>query len=702
MNLTFKEITLRNFLSFGNIEQKLKLDEKDFRIITGKNLDKSNTDLDKNGTGKTTIFQAIHFALFGKSIGNKVTLPNLINNINKKCMEVSILFEKNGIEYKIERGRNPTYLKFYKNNEEITDESLGDSRDTQDIINQVIGMNEDVFTQIVLISCSVPMFLDQSTSNQKAIIEKILGVDIISEKINNLKSLIKDTKNNINNETFKYNTIKNQNDTIINSMNQQMEDMANAKLNRINNINHQIEKLEKQYNQLSSIDIDEEMNNFKLLEQYNSKLENNNKNILLRQELEKKINHFNTEINKFEQALDILTKIDFTQEKQNHTYNSSLSVEIEKYKAEENLNKINEKNLKLENDNFNKLNEKIKLKENEINNFNPDVCPTCKQTLLDKSVIETFKDKLNSELNELKEQYHQSDLKIMDLVHETSLFKPKTFELKKTIYNSIEEALQQENSKTSISELLKKDYQYKQETLDKLANIVIEDIGTKPTLFYKTLDEITNHKSLVSSLKIQIDNLKQQLDENPFEQQEKSIEALKDSLIPLDDTIINNLTSENKHQEALLKLLNSPSSFIRKTILDKSLEFLNDKISYYLASLGSLHEVYFNNDMTLTITSMGVEYGYVSSGEMGRISIALTLAFRDVWESLNNCYINLLSIDEIIDRSGLDTSGIELMLLNLKKKSNKNILLVTHNDSIISQTSNIITVVKENGFSEIL
>ncbi len=702
MNLTFKEITLRNFLSFGNIEQKLKLDEKDFRIITGKNLDKSNTDLDKNGTGKTTIFQAIHFALFGKSIGNKVTLPNLINNINKKCMEVSILFEKNGIEYKIERGRNPTYLKFYKNNEEITDESLGDSRDTQDIINQVIGMNEDVFTQIVLISCSVPMFLDQSTSNQKAIIEKILGVDIISEKINNLKSLIKDTKNNINNETFKYNTIKNQNDTILNSMNQQMEDMANAKLNRINNINHQIDKLEKQYNQLSSIDIDEEMNNFKLLEQYNSKLENNNKNILLRQELEKKINHFNTEINKFEQALDILTKIDFTQEKQNHTYNSSLSVEIEKYKAEENLNKLNEKNLKLENDNFNKLNEKIKLKENEINNFNPDVCPTCKQTLLDKSVIETFKDKLNSELNELKEQYHQSDLKIMDLVHETSLFKPKTFELKKTIYNSIEEALQQENSKTSISELLKKDYQYKQETLDKLANIVIEDIGTKPTLFYKTLDEITNHKSLVSSLKIQIDNLKQQLDENPFEQQEKSIEALKDSLIPLDDTIINNLTSENKHQEALLKLLNSPSSFIRKTILDKSLEFLNDKISYYLASLGSLHEVYFNNDMTLTITSMGVEYGYVSSGEMGRISIALTLAFRDVWESLNNCYINLLSIDEIIDRSGLDTSGIELMLLNLKKKSNKNILLVTHNDSIISQTSNIITVVKENGFSEIL
>lgn len=702
MNLTFKEITLRNFLSFGNIEQKLKLDEKDFRIITGKNLDKSNTDLDKNGTGKTTIFQAIHFALFGKSIGNKVTLPNLINNINKKCMEVSILFEKNGIEYKIERGRNPTYLKFYKNNEEITDESLGDSRDTQDIINQVIGMNEDVFTQIVLISCSVPMFLDQTTSNQKAIIEKILGVDIISDKINNLKSLIKDTKNNINNETFKYNTIKNQNDTILNSMNQQMEDMANAKLNRINNINHQIEKLEKQYNQLSSIDIDEEMNNFKLLEQYNIKLENNNKNILLKQELEKKINHFNTEINKFEQALDILTKIDFTQEKQNHTYNSSLSVEIEKYKAEENLNKLNEKNLKLENDNLNKLNEKIKLKENEINNFNPDVCPTCKQTLLDKSVIETFKDKLNLELNELKEQYHQLDLKILDLVHEVSSFTPKTFELKKTIYNSIEETLQQENSKTSISELLKKDYQYRQETLDKLETIVIEDIGIKPTLFYKTLDEITNHKSIMSSLKIQIDNLKQQLIENPFEQQERTIESMRDSLIPLDDTLVNNLTSENKHQETLLKLLNSPSSFIRKTILDKSLEFLNDKISYYLASLGSLHEVYFNNDMTLTITSMGVEYGYVSSGEMGRISIALTLAFRDVWESLNNCYINLLSIDEIIDRSGLDTSGIELMLLNLKKKSNKNILLVTHNDSIISQTNNIITVVKENGFSEIL
>ena len=206
---------------------------------------------------------------------------------------------------------------------------------------------------------------------------------------------------------------------------------------------------------------------------------------------------------------------------------------------------------------------------------------------------------------------------------------------------------------------------------EKLWNdIVIVDLGEKPQTHYKSLEEAMNHKSMLQSHYTTLKSYEEQLKTNPFEQQENSIEELKNNILPLDDSMINSLTEENKHQETLLKLLNSPSSFVRKTILDKSLEFLNDKISNYLATLGSMHEVSFNNDMSLSISSMGVEYGYVSSGEMGRISIALTLAFRDVWESLNNCFINLLSIDEIIDRSGLDSAGIELMLQNLKKKSN--------------------------------
>ena len=155
----------------------------------------------KNGLGKTSIFNALHYCLYGKAIGNKVTLPNLVNNINKKNMFVSLTFRKDDTFYRIERGRSPNFVKFFKENDEITDETLGDSRDTQDVIEEVIGMGEELFNQTVLLTKNVPIFMDQTTSNQKLIIEKVLGVDIITKKIESLKERI---KNILNYDSLKY------------------------------------------------------------------------------------------------------------------------------------------------------------------------------------------------------------------------------------------------------------------------------------------------------------------------------------------------------------------------------------------------------------------------------------------------------------------------------------------------------------------
>ena len=146
MELNFKEIRIRNFLSFGNVEEIIPLNKCLYQVIIGMNKDKSNSSLDRNGVGKSTIFEAIHYALFGKSIGNKITLGNLINNINKKNMIVTLVFETNGVEYTIKRGRSPNILMFMKNDEEINvNESQGDSRETQVEIEKILGMNEDVY-----------------------------------------------------------------------------------------------------------------------------------------------------------------------------------------------------------------------------------------------------------------------------------------------------------------------------------------------------------------------------------------------------------------------------------------------------------------------------------------------------------------------------------------------------------------------------
>ena len=86
MKLVFEEVTIRNFLSFGNVAQTIDLQDKKYQIIIGQNKDKSDSEDDRNGVGKSTIFEAIHYALFGKSIGNKILQCfNLFrNNINTK------------------------------------------------------------------------------------------------------------------------------------------------------------------------------------------------------------------------------------------------------------------------------------------------------------------------------------------------------------------------------------------------------------------------------------------------------------------------------------------------------------------------------------------------------------------------------------------------------------------------------------------
>ena len=105
--------------------------------------------------------------------------------------------------------------------------------------------------------------------------------------------------------------------------------------------------------------------------------------------------------------------------------------------------------------------------------------------------------------------------------------------------------------------------------------------------------------------------------------------------------------------------------------------------------------------MSMDITSNGLSYNYVSTGEMSRISLALNFAFRDVWETLNDCRINVFLFDEVLDKSGLDTSGKNDVVKCLTSIDNRNLLVVSHDEIISSSTSNIITVVKEQGFSHI-
>ena len=133
--IAIKDLTVKNFMSVGNQTQAINFDQSQLTLVLGENLDLGGDDSGaRNGTGKTTIVNALSYAIYGQALTN-IKKDNLVNKINSKAMLVTVTFEKNGVEYKIERGRKPNLLKFTINGKELEsedqDESQGDSRETQ-------------------------------------------------------------------------------------------------------------------------------------------------------------------------------------------------------------------------------------------------------------------------------------------------------------------------------------------------------------------------------------------------------------------------------------------------------------------------------------------------------------------------------------------------------------------------------------------
>ena len=116
MPITIKDLTVKNFMSVGNQTQAIDFSKEQLTLVLGENLDQGGDDTgSRNGTGKTTIINALSYALYGQALTN-IKRNNLINKTNSKGMLVTLHFEKNNTDYRIERGRSPNVMKFYINN----------------------------------------------------------------------------------------------------------------------------------------------------------------------------------------------------------------------------------------------------------------------------------------------------------------------------------------------------------------------------------------------------------------------------------------------------------------------------------------------------------------------------------------------------------------------------------------------------------
>ena len=166
--ILFKRLRWKNLLSTGNHFTEILLNGNANTLIVG-----------TNGSGKSTMLDALCFGLFGKPFRN-INKPNLLNSINGRDCIVEVEFSIGNKEYKIVRGIKPNVFQIYCDGELLNQDAA--ARDYQEYLEKfILKMNYKSFTQIVILgSSSFVPFMQLTTANRREVIEDLLDIRIFS------------------------------------------------------------------------------------------------------------------------------------------------------------------------------------------------------------------------------------------------------------------------------------------------------------------------------------------------------------------------------------------------------------------------------------------------------------------------------------------------------------------------------------------
>jgi len=680
--ITIKNITLRNFLSIGNVTQAVDFDKKDITLILGENLDLGG-DGARNGTGKTTLIQGLAYALFGQPINN-IRKDNLVNRTNAKGMLVTLEFNVNGTDYKIERGRKPNILKFYVNDvqQKASEDQQGENKETQAAIERVLNMTPEMFKHIVVLNTYSEPFLALKNNEQREIIEQLLGITLLSEKAEVVKDLIRQSKDDIQQEEFRIKAVEEANKRV----KEQIDAIKRRQTLWQRKHDEDLASLATEYDDLSKIDIESELQAHKDLVVWNAQKQQQETYDALIARQTAWMQKQDRDIAALKQKMDELSHIDFEAELQAHKdlaeYNKTLQMKALYDSKIDSLRK----EITKEGKNYDKLTQEVEtLKEHK--------CYACGQDFHDDQHTTVLNSKVElwntskSHLDDLKFQLDEllaGPIEVGD--------KPVTHY--KTEAEAVRQSTEIDNIRKQVAEKENENNPFSEQLLDTPSFT----LGKQPITHYDTEAQAVEHRTKVSSLLSQIETKAAETD--PYQEQISEMEAQALQEVKFDK--INEITKSMEHQKFLLDLLTSKDSFVRKKIIDQNLSYLNTRLTHYLDKIGLPHNVVFKNDLQVEITELGRELDFdnLSRGERNRLILGLSFAFRDVWENLY-APVNTLFIDELID-SGLDTMGVENSLAILKdmsRRRHKSIWLVSHREELAGRVPNVLKVVKENGFT---
>ena len=666
--INFQYVKWRNFLSTGNQFTKVELNRSTTTLLVG-----------ANGHGKSTIVDAICFALFNKPFRN-INKSQLINSINKKELEVEICFKIGTITYRVIRGIKPNTFEIY-----IDDVLLNQDAATKDyqqyLEENILKLNYKSFTQMsILGAANYTPFMQLPAASRREVIEDLLDISVFSqmnvllkEKIKNCSELTTVDRRNFELETMKLETQEKYIESIEKNNQDRIQDIEK-------DISSSLSKIEE-----SKLIIEE---NEKVLEGIvDPEIE----------EIEAAIQKKTTKFSKLKSVYKELqtTKNEYTKE----LLKPIVDAELDSIQKDINSKKTTIDEIKSENQN---LTFKRKQKDTDLKFFvENETCPTCTQ-VIDKDFRNKSKEDAIATISELDKTISLNKAKIDGLASAIDGLTVTYQERKSLLDEERKKDLNQIDSAIS-------DAQNRIDVVDSEINDLNKYLASRNKKLSETkqqyIDIINSHKNIISSETSYIKKLEKEKGDilsksGNLDEEKNKRNALIESLKVIEQSI-NERYEEKKYLDVALSILKDNG--IKTMIIKQYVPIINKLVNSYLQTQDLFVQFELDETFNEVIRSRhrdDFSYASFSEGEKARIDISILLAFRSIARMKSTSSTDLLLLDETFD-SSIDADGSDALSAILSTLEGTHVFVISHNEKMFDKFRSIIKFVKINNYSVI-
>ena len=644
MNIKFNKINIQNFLSIG--EASIDFSNNGYTLVKGYNNNKDDLAT-SNGSGKSSLFEAICWCLTGETIrGIKSDISN-INTDDGAYVELDL--EVSGDTWKIIRTKDhklyKTNLKLIKNDQDISGKGI---RDSSKILNEYLpDLTSSLIGSVIILGQGLPQrFSNNTPSGRKDVLEKLSKSDFMIE---DLKDRIVKRKSFLSKELRKY------------------EDFVLEYESKLSVFK---DKLEQQTNELNTLKDKKSLENeISILTESKESLE---KKI---EELKNKVDCYNKNIQDLRIKYSTLSK-----------KKSEISLKINNDKLKEISKEDRWKSKELED-----LNKKLAYIESTINSIKKeikkiesikDVCPTCGQKIV--GVTKPSTEQLKNDLNYNLKNFDSINNNIDNIT---------------TIYNN-----NINNIKINYNRKLKDSLFRTEEELTTIidnGNSLKSSINSLEKEIKQLSEELEKITEKIFTLKIELNSL-----ENTKNSLISSIDCIENDIKEINEKIMYN-KKEKELFESKIDIINKFNTIIsrdfRGYLLNSVINFINKKAKEYSQCIFDTDKINFSiNGNNIEISYCNKQYENLSGGERQKVDLIIQFSIRDMLCKFLNFSCNILIVDEIFDN--LDSIGCQrvINLISTKLHDISDVFIVTHRGDLeIPYDSEIIIEKDEKGISRI-